>query len=167
MIHFKYKGRPEYAKFYASELFARFGDEFRRLKISLIIPVPVHKSRLRKRGYNQAEEVARELCKLMNETGGETRGSRRTCVVPPVRVRTDILTRDKKTVAQKSLGALGRAKNIYSSMKVHYDLRDAGNILLIDDIYTTGSTLTACTLALKSAGARRIYCATVCVGIDE
>ena len=149
MVMFKYKGRREYARFYAQELLRDRGDEIKRFVPQLIIPVPIHKTRLEKRGYNQASEIARHVGKALN-----------------VPVRDDILIRHKKTNAQKELNASQRQKNIAQAMKVTCDLSGFESILIIDDIYTTGSTLSACARALKAAGAKRVYCASICIGKD-
>ena len=61
MALIKYHGRREYLDFYSEAMFRRFGPAIRRLSPDCIIPVPVHKSRLKKRGFNQAEIVAKVL----------------------------------------------------------------------------------------------------------
>lgn len=150
MVMFKYKGRREYAEFYADELLRFCEKGLKAADIKLIIPVPVHKSRLETRGYNQAAEIATIISKKLE-----------------IPMREDILVRDKETEAQKSLGVSGRLQNIAQSMTVKYALDKAGNILLVDDIYTTGATLAACARTLQKAGAKNIYCATICVGRDS
>ena len=150
MIYFKYRHRPEYADYYVRELLRFRGDVIRGFAPGLIIPVPVHKSRLTDRGYNQAAEIAERLGRELS-----------------VPVRTDLLLRTKRTEAQKSLGASGRERNLEGAFSCEADLRGLKSVLLVDDIYTTGSTLSACARALKNAGAERVYCATVCIGRDS
>ena len=150
MVHFKYKGRREYADFYAEALYMYRGELIRRWNPQLIVPVPVHKSRLRIRGYNQAEEIAKRLGKRMN-----------------IPVRNDILVRSRKTDAQKELGAAGREHNLEKALDVTLSLEGVKRILVVDDIYTTGSTLQACAKALKKAGAEKVYGCTICIGSDS
>ena len=147
MQGFKYHGRQEYAAWYAEELVMRYGDWIRSLRADAVVPVPVHKSRLRQRGYNQAEVLAREISRL---TG-----------IPEEK---RILIRTKKTAAQKNLGARERQKNLMKAMAVRVMPPGVRTVLLVDDIYTTGSTLEACTRVLLEAGAERVYVMTVCIG---
>ena len=146
MKAFKYQGRQEYAAWYAAELAARYGSFLRTRGADALIPVPVHKSRLRQRGYNQAEVLARELSRFLE-----------------IPVRGDILLRTKKTTAQKGLGAGERQKNLLASMTVKDLPQDVRRIILVDDIYTTGSTAEACTRALRRVGAEGVWVATVCM----
>ncbi|MBQ0025785.1 MAG: ComF family protein [Lachnospiraceae bacterium] len=150
MVMFKYHGCREYAEFYADEIIRQHGEKLKGMNLSLILPVPVHKSKKRSRGYNQAMEIAVRIGSAL--------------AVP---VRDDILIRTKKTEAQKTLSAGERAMNILDSMQVLRDLKGIGPILIVDDIYTTGSTLSACTRALISAGAQQVYGCTVCIGRDS
>lgn len=150
MVHFKYGGRREYADFYAEALFQARGELILRWNPQLIVPVPVHKSRRRVRGYNQAEEIAKRLGKRLN-----------------IPVRNDILVRSRRTEAQKELGAAGRERNLEHALDVTTSLAGVKRILLVDDIYTTGSTMQACAKELKKAGAEKVYGCTICIGSDS
>ena len=147
MQGFKYHGRQEYAAWYAEALLERYGDWIRTRGADALVPVPVHASRLRRRGYNQAEVLAREL-------------SRRTGIP----VWRDVLVRTRRTAAQKNLGGGERQKNLLAAMKAGALPKDAPGVFLVDDIYTTGSTAEACTRALKRAGAAHVWLITVCIG---
>ena len=83
---FKYHNRREYADFYAEELLRRFGRTLRSWQPDALIPVPIHKSRMRKRGFNQAALVADRI--------GERLG---------IPVEKEVLLRVKKTKPQKNL----------------------------------------------------------------
>ena len=100
----------------------------------VLMPVPLHKSRLRKRGYNQAYEIAKELSKA---TGRKIDTS---------------LTRNKKTEMQAQLKFKQRAENVRNAFEVKKELKNK-NILLIDDVMTTGSTLKECAKTLLKSGA--------------
>ena len=147
MVMFKYKGRREYADYYAQELLKMHADYISSLGIELIVPVPIHKSRREERGYNQAAEIGERISKALH-----------------IPMREDVLVRYKKTTAQKKLSQAGRMRNLCAVMKVNYDLSNIGRILLVDDIYTTGSTLDACSKVLLDAGCKEVFCVTVCIG---
>lgn len=145
----KYKNRREYLDFYAEAMARRYRDTVRRWQPQVLVPVPVHPSRRRQRGFNQAEELAVRL--------GERLG---------IPVESRLLVRTRKTAAQYGLGASERLKNLQQAFAVRPGTRLPESVLLIDDIYTTGSTAEACTRVLKSAGVRRVYVLTICIGGD-
>ena len=147
---FKYSDRQEYALFYGEEIVQRFGKRFKDLGINLLVPVPIHKKKYLKRGYNQAELVA--------EAVGNKLG---------IQVVPDLIIRSEKTSPQKELSPDARERNLKNAfvlnekcafMRGLKDLNgslDFGrviNILLVDDIYTTGATIEACSHVLKSMG---------------
>ena len=94
MYRFKYSGRREYAEFFGEEACRRYGGWIRRVGIELIVPVPMYKRKQRKRGYNQAEDFAREL--------GEKLG---------ILVDTKLVYRKKDTIPQKGLDEKERREN--------------------------------------------------------
>lgn len=151
MVRFKYYGRREYAAFYGEMLYRCFGDWIRRTAPDAFIPVPVHKERYRRRGYNQAQLIAEELAKYCD-----------------VSVVTDYLVRTKNTLPQKELSDRERFANLCRAFSV----RDSGAelyknlkcVIIIDDIYTTGSTVRACSQVLKEYGIREIFFLSVCIG---
>ena len=106
----------------------------------MIIPVPLHWTRQWKRGYNQAEVIASAVAYELN-----------------VPMCTDILIRRRKTKTQTKLDIKGKAQNVAGAFAVSDDavliFRNGGkvrHIILIDDVFTTGSTLGACFAALRS-----------------
>ncbi len=147
IYRFKYHNRRRYGKVFASEMMRCCGDELKRWRIGLIIPVPLHPSRKRVRGYNQAEILADELSLL---TG--------------IPARNDILYRIKRTSPQKKLDGSGRRKNLRGAFAVKRGENLPQNVLLIDDIYTTGSTVERCAKMLRLGGVQNVYFLTVSIG---
>ncbi len=152
MAQIKYQNRREYLDYYSEEMVRRLGHRISRMKAQFLVPVPVHPARKRQRGYNQAEELAVRLGKL---TG--------------IPVCTQALVRIKKTAPQKELTAGERLKNLEKAFAVRKEFLPPGTdgVILVDDIYTTGSTAEACSRVLKSAGAGRVYILSVCIGGDR
>ncbi len=147
MYAFKYNNRREYAGFYAKELIERYGDIIRGWRAQALIPVPLHPSRYRARGYNQAEVLAREIGR---QTG--------------IKVDTETLVRVKKTTPQKELNDRERNINIENAFQIDKNGVKYKNVIVVDDIYTTGATVDGCALALKAGGADRVYFTSVCIG---
>lgn len=147
VYRFKYNNKRSYAGIFAEELARRYGEQLKIWKIDEIIPIPLHSSRKRKRGYNQAELIAQELSVL---TG--------------IPCRSDVLFRIKKTKPQKELDDEERKRNLTGAFAVSGIWRAPQNILLIDDIYTTGSTMERAAKMLKMAGGENIYFLTISIG---
>ena len=105
-----------------------------------IVPVPLHPIRLRERGFNQALHLARNCFPQWRR-----------------RVAPQILLRQEHTPPQTSLGGSARRRNLHGAFAVAKGHRIGGaKVLLIDDVYTTGTTVEACAQALRQAGAARI-----------
>ncbi len=147
IARFKYAGRQEYAAFYAACMAKRLGAFIRDCGAQAFLPVPLHKSRLRRRGYNQAEALARELSAL---TG-----------IPVV---TDWIARVEKTAPMKDLSARERQNNLKRAFKIRRNDVKLDTVIIIDDIYTTGSTMNAMSRELKKAGVKRIYFMALAIG---
>lgn len=150
MAAIKYKNRREYLDFYSQAIEVRFDKRIERISPDVLIPVPVHNSRKRQRGFNQAEELAARLGTIWK-----------------LPVETDLLIRKKKTDPQKQLTPKERLHNLENAFSLA-EKKNPKNIprtvVLVDDIYTTGSTLEACARILKTAGVERIYTLVICVG---
>lgn len=147
VYRFKYNNRRYCGDIFAEEIVRCFAGKIQRWEIDEIIPVPLHPSRQRKRGFNQAEILAAGI-------------SRRTGIP----VKTDVLFRIRKTDPQKQLGMRDRKRNIRGAFGVSKKWRPCRNILLIDDIYTTGSTLESAAYLLKKAGAENVFFLTISIG---
>ena len=138
MHRFKYGDAQYLAEFFASFLRLPEGISF-----DALVPVPIHKKRLRKRGYNQSALIAALI--------GAAHG---------IRVDEALLTRTKNTRTQTALSEDARRKNVKGAFTAR---SCAGlSILLVDDVKTTGSTLSECAKALKKAGAAHVYALAAC-----
>ncbi len=111
----------------------------------LVMPVPLHPAKLRERGYNQSLLLARRVAE---------------------KLKTDLdclsLRRTRKTLPQTGLGKMQRQQNVKNAFQLENAdrIRDR-NILLVDDVSTTGSTLDACSKALKKGGCGKVFCVTL------
>lgn len=147
LYRLKYQNQRYYGKFFAECLYNRFRKVLCVWKIDVIVPVPLHRSRYRKRGYNQAEVIAVRL--------GELSG---------IPVRTDLVYRTGKTVPLKELGPLERKKNLRQAFTVAEEAGSCQNVLIIDDIYTTGATIGTIAGKMKRMGTRKVYFFTISIG---
>ncbi len=147
IARFKYRGRQEYAAYYAVRMTEELSGFIRDCRADALIPVPLHKSKLRTRGYNQAEVLAEELSVL---TG--------------IPMFPDLIERVEKTAPMKDLSAAERQNNLKRAFKIRRNDVKLSTIIIIDDIYTTGSTIDAVSRELKRAGVQRIYFLTLAIG---
>lgn len=111
-------------------------------QIDCIIPVPLHWTRLCKRGYNQAELIAKEISKLSD-----------------IPLYNSVLKRSRATASQGHLSVAEREKNVKNAFKIHPKngkFIHGKCILLIDDVMASGTTLHYCTKALLKAGAQKV-----------
>ena len=147
LYRFKYKGRREYAAYYAECMAACLGDWIRRRRPDALVPVPIHRAKRRVRGYNQAEELARELGRILH-----------------IPVDTNLIERARKTTPMKNLSLSERQNNLKRAFKICRNDVKLSTIVIIDDIYTTGSTIDAMSYELRRAGIRHIYFVTLAIG---
>lgn len=124
-----------------------YGRIVKRWKPDLIMPVPLHKERRRKRGYNQAAVLGRELGRILGIPVDDTSLFRR--------IHTD---------PQKALGRQDRKKNLRRAFALREDFRPVPAVLLVDDIYTTGNTIDAVSEVLKKKGVEKVYFLTISIG---
>ncbi len=134
--HLKYSDRVSLAKPLGTLMRSCLASE--PFQSTVAVPVPLHRSRLRERGFNQAELLAREL---------------------GVTVDTKLLRRRKNTPSQTGLSRSQRTLNLSAAFEVRGRLPEC--ILIVDDVYTTGSTLHEIAKTLKRAGAQRVEVLTV------
>lgn len=140
IYRYKYGGRKEYGAFFGREMAEHFEDYIKRIHPDALIPVPLHRKRKRKRGFNQAEILAEEIGKILQI---------------PVWKKT--VFRVKNTKPMKNVEGNARQNNLKKAFKIRGNDVKLKSIILIDDIYTTGATVDTIAALLKAAGAERIF----------
>lgn len=140
ILRYKFSNKAYLNHFFANRIAEN--EENRKLlkQYDMIIPVPMHKKKMQKRGYNQTELVANELEKSLG-----------------IPARKDILSKVVNTTTQSKLGGKARQSNIQHAFFIQNDIEvEDKKIILLDDIYTTGATSEECSRVLKNAGASEI-----------
>jgi competence protein ComFC len=148
LIHnFKYKRKITLGEMLGRRLGEILKEERVLEEIDYLIPVPLHSSRERERGYNQSKVLAQEISEI---TG--------------LSLLDKILIRKKNTKDQTNLSLEQRERNVKDAFTVRNNtvLKGKG-VLLVDDVMTTGATLRECSRALKEAGARTVIGTTIVV----
>lgn len=112
----------------------------------ILVPVPLHSSRKRERGFNQAQLIAKDLSVRFG-----------------VKL-ADHLVRSRRTESQVKLNRKGRIANVAGAFAVVGDLRVRGTVVLVDDVYTSGATMNECAKVLKKAGAKSVWGMVLCRG---
>lgn len=147
----KYSGRWNNIGWLAKELAYHASIYIRKWEIQLVVPVPIHKSKLRKRGFNQAALVA---CAVAAEYG--------------IPYDDRLILRSRNTRPQKNLDVNERKNNLKNSFIIdkrrYSSYKELKSIMLVDDIYTSGSTVDECAGQLMEAGAGGVYFLALCVG---
>jgi len=145
--HFKYNRKFSIGK----NLGRRLGEILKKEEFSkgfdYIMPVPLHYSRKRERGYNQSKIIAREISESTS-----------------VPIAEKVLIRKKKTKDQTHLSPEERERNVRGAFVVRADSTLQGKkVILVDDVMTTGATLKECARVIKEAGAREVVGVTLVV----
>lgn len=149
----KYDNKRENVDFFVEEIVKRYQEEIRYWEADVIIAVPLHRRKLINRGFNQAEVIAKRLSK---KTG--------------IPYEKNLLVRVKYTRPQKELNDIGRKKNLLNAFEINKKNKKHfkemfKKIIIVDDIYTTGSTIDACADTLISCGAEKVYFICLSVGL--
>ncbi|MBO4458027.1 MAG: ComF family protein [Butyrivibrio sp.] len=147
IYRFKYMGRQEYADFYARATKRVLGDTLSVLGIDLIVPVPMYPKKVLERGYNQAEIYAKKVSELLD-----------------IPMCANLVGRTRNTLPMKNLDVRGRRNNLKKAFNIQRNDVKFKCILIIDDIYTTGSTIDEMAHSLRQAGAEKIYFLTLAIG---
>lgn len=147
IYHYKYGGRQEYGDFFGEEISKYLGDYIRQVSPDALIPIPLHRKRYRKRGYNQAEILARAIGRY---TG--------------VPVLDNVLVRVKNTAPLKRQNPSERQNNLKKAFNIVRNDVKLDTIIIIDDIYTTGSTIDEAASVFLQNGVRKVYFITLACG---
>ncbi len=147
ILLFKQYGSEEAASFFAEQMAEVFRREWGGLYLDGIVPVPMRKEEVRKRGHNQSRLLAKALAKLLDTPVNEA------------------LIKIAATRPQKELTALERSGNVLGAFDIRKKEAESGalrgaRLLLVDDVITTGATLDECAKVLKIAGAGQVLALT-------
>lgn len=138
VAEFKFRGRLTHATLFA-QLLVTAAERKHMPPPAYLLPVPLHRSRLRERGYNQAIELARPLARHWN-----------------VRLDVNSVCRSRPTPAQMRLSARERLRNLRGAFEVRQGVRLPERVTIVDDVMTTGTTVGELTKTLHQAGVRRV-----------
>lgn len=147
IYRFKYSGRAEYGEFYGREMAEKLKEQLKKWKPDALIPIPLHRTKERIRGYNQAERLARAIG--------------RYCDIP---VFDRIVFRRQRTRPMKELNVKERQNNLKKAFIIPQDVVKLRRVVLVDDIYTTGATMDSVSKLLLEKGVMEVYTLTLAIG---
>ncbi len=147
IYRFKYAGRREYAAYLGGEMARYMGRQILAWRPDALVPVPLHPKRLKSRGYNQALLLAKELGRQLG-----------------IPVPENWLVRIRNTRPQKLLDGKQRQNNLKNAFKIGQNDVKLNVIVVIDDIYTTGSTMDEIAAVCRQNGVRKVYFAALSIG---
>ncbi len=140
---FKYRHRLTGGRVLSEQLACHLVRQYQNSSLpTMIIPIPLHNARIRQRGYNQALEIARTLSRHLDIT-----------------ISRDIVCRARNTTQQTGLSARARQRNLRSAFSIKGDFHFAANtsVAIVDDVVTTGATVSELARVLLKAGAREVH----------
>ncbi|MCX6173255.1 MAG: ComF family protein [Ignavibacteriales bacterium] len=148
IIHdLKYNGKFNIGIFLGKLLAAAVNDKIQEWKIDLIIPIPLHHLKRAERGYNQSDFIAKGMKKIL--------------LVP---VKSRLIKRVRFTETQTSRNLVERKENIKDAFALHRNkLLQNKNVLLVDDVITTGATIAECGRIILESGAANVYATSVAI----
>ncbi|MBL0731947.1 MAG: ComF family protein [Desulfosarcina sp.] len=149
VIHaLKYRGRIEFARPLGLLLFSTFISHWDPQRIDLILPVPLHIKRFRKRGFNQAFLLIRKWPVIAKKLG---------FMLSDIQINRDALAKNRNIGQQTGLDRTSRKKNVKNAFSLNNSaLINEKRILLVDDVYTTGATVNECARILLLGGAKNV-----------
>lgn len=147
IYRFKYQGRCEYADFFGKDMAKHLRREIKQWKAQALVPVPLYAAKERKRGFNQAELLANVLGRELG-----------------LPVEKNLIIRRKHTVPMKNLDAAMRQINLKKAFLMGQDDVKLKRVIIVDDIYTTGSTIDAMAGVLLAAGIEEVYFVALSIG---
>ncbi len=148
IIHeLKYNGKFHIGKYLGEKVSEILNDKLSTWNADLIITIPLHSLRKAERGFNQAEIIAEEIGKIIG-----------------INYSKNILKRTRFTETQTHLNLLERKENMINAFKLkNRKIINDKNIILVDDVITTGATVSECARILKNNGAKNIYALSVAI----
>lgn len=149
ILRFKFGNKPYYAATYSNVILERLKEYNLDNSFDAIVPVPISRKRLLKRGYNQSLRTAKYLSHLTKK---------------PI---LNILKKIKDTPPQSTLNFSERKTNLKDAITIKRKDFNAKRVLLIDDVYTTGTTVKTCATALRKGGIPHILACTVAMHLPQ
>ena len=150
IARWKFQGRREYSQFFGDAMYYYGKSYIKHCEAQVLFSMPIHKDKKKLRGFNQAEDLAKIIEKYTQ--------------IPYL---GDFLIRKRNTKAMKDLNANERRVNLRGAFDYLGENPGYKRALLIDDIYTTGSSLDEVSKVLKAVGIEEVYTMTLCVGESE
>ena len=147
IYRFKYMERREYADYYADQVTRKMGNLLQNLHPDALIPVPMFAEKENQRGYNQAEVLALAIGKRLE-----------------IPVETNLIKRIRDTVPMKKLDETQRRNNLKKAFNIARNDVKLLTIIVIDDIYTTGSTADEIACEFRKCGTKKIYFLSLAIG---
>lgn len=144
----KYNGHEEVSPFLGKWLATNLKEDPAFKNIDLVIPVPVHPKRRAKRGYNQVDGFGKELAAVLG-----------------ARFRESVLIKNRNTINQAQLGQVKRSDETQSPYELVEKIAPGTHVLLVDDVITTGTTLTLCAKELHKNPDIKISIATMAISV--
>lgn len=143
----KYNKRFLNAKFLGILISSELGEKIIEWNIDIILPIPLHHLKKAERGYNQSEFIVKGMSSKLK-----------------IPYTTRVLTRVRYTESQTAFNLMDREKNISNAFKVRNKNKIISkNVLIVDDIITTGSTIRECGKALLESGGKSVYACSVAI----
>jgi ComF family protein len=154
VIHrFKYAAKTQLARPLGGLMLSGFMRHWEGEKVDLILPVPLHPQKFRKRGFNQSYLLIRSWNAVADPVH---------TILPDIPVHTNVLIRTRATVPQTGLGRRQRLKNVKGVFSLRFPEKIYGKkVLVVDDVYTTGATVNECARTLLKFGAERVDALTL------
>ena len=146
LIHgLKYDKKFRFGSFLGKLLAENFYNQIKMWNIDFIIPIPLHKLKKAERGFNQSYYISKSLAKNLD-----------------LNVKTSVLNRNRFTATQTKFNIDERKENMKGAFTIkNKKIVNGRNIILLDDVITTGSTISECARGLKQNGAGNIYAVSV------
>lgn len=147
---YKYENKIFIGKYLGDLVIYNLEPFIKNWDADLIIPVPLHKLKKAERGYNQSFYIAKQIAKKLN-----------------IDIDKKILKRNKYTLTQTKMNFMERKENVFNAFKVKKGNKINGKkIILVDDVITTGATISECAKVLKQNGAKNVYALSIAIPND-